>query len=56
MSGQNGELTPEQSANRVLDLVSRITTAENGKFYDLGAPAVKDAPAASTYFGENPPW
>ncbi|KAF9630224.1 putative short chain oxidoreductase protein [Lasiodiplodia theobromae] len=54
LSGNQGDITPEQSANAVLNFVSRMTTADNGKFYDLGA--VKDAPPPSTYFGENPPW
>ncbi|KAB2570887.1 C-factor [Lasiodiplodia theobromae] len=54
LSGNQGDITPEQSANAVLNFASRMTTADNGKFYDLGA--MKDAPPPSTYFGENPPW
>ncbi|RAH77757.1 short chain oxidoreductase [Aspergillus japonicus CBS 114.51] len=35
LGGDNADLTPEQSATAVFDLISSATSAHNGKFYDI---------------------
>ncbi|PYI33555.1 short chain oxidoreductase [Aspergillus indologenus CBS 114.80] len=35
LGGDNADLTPEQSATAVFDLISSATSAYNGKFYDI---------------------
>ncbi|PYH80975.1 short-chain dehydrogenase-like protein [Aspergillus uvarum CBS 121591] len=35
LGGDNADLTPEQSATAVFDLISSATSAHNGRFYDI---------------------
>lgn len=53
MGGEQGDLTPEESAKAVLDTVSRITRADNGKFYNVQVPGWEHE---KKYQGENLPW
>ncbi|KAF4540697.1 Short chain oxidoreductase protein [Lasiodiplodia theobromae] len=53
MGGGNGDLTPEESVKAVLDIVFRVTRADNGKFYNVKVPGWEHE---KKYQGENLPW
>ncbi|KAL1615941.1 hypothetical protein SLS56_011636 [Neofusicoccum ribis] len=51
-----GDLMPEEGAKATLDIVFRVTTTDNGKFYNVHVPGWENVPGPNKYRGEIIPW
>lgn len=56
LGGESADLTTEQSANAVLDIVFHKTAADTGKFFNVRVPGWEEAEGLNRYDGAQVPW
>ena len=56
LGGPTADLTVDQGAKAVSDVVFRVTEKENGKFFNIHVPGWEKAEGLNQYAGEEPPW
>ncbi|KAK2763874.1 hypothetical protein FQN54_009492 [Arachnomyces sp. PD_36] len=56
LGGKSADLTVDQSANSLVDIVLRITTADNGKFVNIHVPGWEETEGLNQYDGAEVPW
>lgn len=56
LGGATADLTINQSATAVLDIVFRAGKEDNGKFFNIRVPGWEKAQGLNQYDGAQPPW
>lgn len=56
LGGDRADLTTEQSAQGLLDIILPATTADNGKFLRIRVPGWETAEGLNQYDGAEAPW
>ncbi|PKY00423.1 NAD(P)-binding protein [Aspergillus campestris IBT 28561] len=56
LGGEGADLTAEQSANAVLDIIFHKSAADTGKFFNIRVAGWEDAEGLNRYDGAQVPW
>lgn len=56
LGGPGADLTADQSANGILEILFRITKEDNGKFFNIRVDGWEKAEGLNRYDGEEAPW
>ncbi|KAL6233635.1 hypothetical protein BDW75DRAFT_231832 [Aspergillus navahoensis] len=56
LGGESADLTPEQSAHGVLDIILHATRVDNGKFFIVRVPGLENSEGLIQYHGGETPW
>lgn len=56
LGGDQADLTTDQSATGVLEVISKVTNAETGKFFNVRVPGWEKAEGLNQYDGAEAPW
>lgn len=56
LGSQDADLTVDESAKAVLEIVHGVSKADNGKFFNVKVPGWEKAEGLNQYAGGSPAW